>query len=200
LFDPKIEQNALRYLGILAGKLSDPARNVWVVARKIERFLASVHDPRDDKEWAREEVACELGWSPDYATRLMQATHLAEKLPRLLALHEAGRISEPHVRIAAELTCQLDTKVIAQVEQRCWRADVPLPRLQPPRDPLRMRPHRPVQRPQQGDLETACLRHHHCKHDAGWSVLRDQSGTTWWTSPTGRRYAKPIDESPAADP
>jgi hypothetical protein len=30
-----------------------------------ERFLASVHDPRDEKEWAREEVACALRWSPD---------------------------------------------------------------------------------------------------------------------------------------
>jgi hypothetical protein len=50
------------------------------------------------------------------------------------------------------------------------------------------------------NLEPVCLRHHHCKHDAGWTVSRDSNGTTWWTSPTGRRYAKPIDESPAADP
>ena len=50
------------------------------------------------------------------------------------------------------------------------------------------------------NLEPVCSRHHHCKHDAGWTVLRDSSGTTWWTSPTGRRYARPIDESPAADP
>ena len=74
-----------------------------------EAFLASVHDPRDDKEWAREQVACALRWSPDYAkTRLMQATHLVEKLPRLLALHEAGRISDAHVRVAAGLTYPLD--------------------------------------------------------------------------------------------
>ncbi len=50
------------------------------------------------------------------------------------------------------------------------------------------------------NLEPLCSRHHHCKHDAGWSVFRDEAGTTWWTSPTGRRYGKPIDESPAADP
>jgi hypothetical protein len=50
------------------------------------------------------------------------------------------------------------------------------------------------------NLEPVCLRHHHCKHDAGWRVHRDSNGTTWWTSPTGRRYGKPIDESPAADP
>ena len=50
------------------------------------------------------------------------------------------------------------------------------------------------------NLEPVCLRHHHCKHDGGWTVYRDSNGTTWWTSPTGRRYGKPIDESPAADP
>ena len=43
-------------------------------------------------------------------------------------------------------------------------------------------------------------RHHHCKHDAGWQVSRDANGVTWWISPTKRRYAKPRDESPAADP
>jgi hypothetical protein len=50
------------------------------------------------------------------------------------------------------------------------------------------------------NLEPVCLRHHHCKHEGGWAVWRDSAGTTWWTSPTGRRYGKPIDESPAADP
>ncbi len=56
-----------------------------------ERFLAAIHDPADGKEWAREEVACALRWSPDYAkTRLVQATHLTTKLPKLFALH-AGR-------------------------------------------------------------------------------------------------------------
>jgi hypothetical protein len=50
------------------------------------------------------------------------------------------------------------------------------------------------------NLEPVCLRHHHCKDDAGWQVYRDDNGTTWWTSPSGRRYGKPIDESPAADP
>ncbi len=48
----------------------------------------------------------------------MQATHLVEKLPRLLALHEAGQISDAHVRAAAELTCRLDAAVIAKVEEK----------------------------------------------------------------------------------
>jgi hypothetical protein len=48
----------------------------------------------------------------------MQATYLTTKLPKLLALHEAGRIGDAHVRVAAELTCQLDAEVIAQVEDR----------------------------------------------------------------------------------
>jgi hypothetical protein len=51
------------------------------------------------------------------------------------------------------------------------------------------------------NLEPLCSRHHHCKHDGGWQVTRDANGITWWISPTtGRRYAKPRDESPAADP
>ena len=64
-------------------------------------------------------MACELRWSPDYAkSRLMQATQLTEKLPRLLDLHEAGRISDAHVRVATELTSGLDATVIAKVEER----------------------------------------------------------------------------------
>ncbi len=89
------------------------------VDARIERHLASIHDPCDDREWARDEVACALRWSPDYAkTRLMQAAHLVAKLPRLLALHEAGRISDAHVRVAAELTYQLDAGVISKVEEK----------------------------------------------------------------------------------
>ncbi len=72
------------------------------VQARREAFLASIHDPSDEKEWAREDVACALRWSPDYAkTRLMQATHLVERLPRLFALYEAGRISDAHVRVAS---------------------------------------------------------------------------------------------------
>ena len=52
-----------------------------------------------------------------------------------------------------------------------------------------------------GNLQPLCSRHHHCKHDAGWAVSRDSDGTTWWISPTtGRRFAKPRDELPSADP
>ena len=54
-----------------------------VIARaqaRRERFLAAVHDPFDGQEWAREEVACALRWSPDYAkSRLVQATHLTAR-------------------------------------------------------------------------------------------------------------------------
>ena len=355
-----------------------------------ERFLAAIHDPGDAQDWAREEVATELRWSPDYAkTRLMQATHVVEKLPRLLDLHEAGEIADAHVRAAAELTSHLDAAVIAkveaavleraadqtvtqfraslrravarfdvrQVEERfadanaerrvscsplpdgmagIWsthtaadaeamfarltelakkiddartmdqkRADtlrdlvlgrtaagtpargmrvqllVPqatadgtsdapgelagygpipatkcrdlladpttcidrvtidnagrvVPELGIDAHPERRYPSAAQERwmiaqhptcrfpgcnrravrceadhivPFNGhntviaNLEPLCLRHHHCKHDAGWAVSRDDSGTTWWTSPiTGRRFAKPRDELPTGDP
>ena len=356
---------------------------------RIERFLASVHDPADEMEWAREEVACALRWSPDYAkARLMQATHLTEKLPRLLALHEAGKISDAHVAAATGLTYGVAAAVIAKVEDRVldrapeqtvtqfrasvrraiarfdvrtveqryaeataerlvqcvpqpdgmaglWsthtaadaeamyarltelartlpdarsmdqkRADTlrdlvlgrtttgpargiraqvlmtqatadgtsdapgelagygPIPAAQCREiladpsiriDRLRVdadghiipepgiddRPERRFPSAAQerwlvsehptcrfpgcnrrairceadhivpfnghntviSNLEPLCLRHHHCKHDAGWQVTRDANGVTWWTSPTTRRrYMKPRDESPTADP
>lgn len=44
------------------------------------------------------------------------------------------------------------------------------------------------------NLHCLCPRHHHMKHEAGWSVQRESNGTTDWTSPTGRRYAKPPDD------
>jgi hypothetical protein len=88
------------------------------VQARRERFLAAIHDPSDAKGWAREEVAGALRWSPDYAkARLMQAAHLVEKLPRLFAQHEAGRISAAHVRVAADLTYRLDAAVISKVEE-----------------------------------------------------------------------------------
>jgi hypothetical protein len=43
-----------------------------------------------------------------------------------------------------------------------------------------------------------CLspRHHHLKHEAGWTITRTPTGTTQWTTPTGHRYDKPPDELP----
>lgn len=46
------------------------------------------------------------------------------------------------------------------------------------------------------NLQPLCERHHHLKHDAGWSVHREPDGTTVWTSPTGNTYARPPDELP----
>lgn len=46
------------------------------------------------------------------------------------------------------------------------------------------------------NLHLLCPRHHHLKHEAGWSVHRTRDGITHWTSPTGRHFAKPPDELP----
>jgi hypothetical protein len=46
------------------------------------------------------------------------------------------------------------------------------------------------------NLQPLCGRHHHCKHEAGWSVRREPDGTTLWTSPTGHTYTRPPDELP----
>jgi Domain of unknown function (DUF222)/HNH endonuclease len=46
------------------------------------------------------------------------------------------------------------------------------------------------------NLHLLCSRHHHLKHEAGWTVRRTPDGVTHWTSPTGRHFDKPPDELP----
>jgi hypothetical protein len=46
------------------------------------------------------------------------------------------------------------------------------------------------------NLQPLCGRHHHVKHEAGWTVRREPDGTTLWTSPTGHTYTRPPDELP----
>ncbi|HEY8300854.1 MAG TPA: DUF222 domain-containing protein [Jatrophihabitans sp.] len=84
-----------------------------------ERLLAAVHQPDEPKQWAREEVACALGWSLGFTeARLAQATHLVSTLPKILALHEKGSISEAHARAATEATYGLTPEMIAAVQDR----------------------------------------------------------------------------------
>jgi hypothetical protein len=46
------------------------------------------------------------------------------------------------------------------------------------------------------NLQPLCARHHHLKHEAGWTVHRQRDGTTIWTSPAGRQYRRPPDDLP----
>jgi hypothetical protein len=46
------------------------------------------------------------------------------------------------------------------------------------------------------NLQPLCGRHHHVKHEAGWSVRHEPDGTVTWTSPTGHTYTRPPDEIP----
>jgi hypothetical protein len=46
------------------------------------------------------------------------------------------------------------------------------------------------------NLQPLCARHHHLKHETGWTVSHDPDGTTTWTSPTGHTYTRPPDELP----
>lgn len=43
----------------------------------------------------------------------------------------------------------------------------------------------------QANLTTLCRRHHHAKHDAGWTPQRQPDNTIHWTAPTGHTYLKP---------
>jgi uncharacterized protein DUF222 len=46
------------------------------------------------------------------------------------------------------------------------------------------------------NLHALCARHHHAKHEAGWTVTRHGDTSTEWTSPSGHRYVKPLDTLP----
>jgi hypothetical protein len=46
------------------------------------------------------------------------------------------------------------------------------------------------------NLQPLCTRHHHVKHEAGWTVTREPDGTTIWSSPTGHTYTRPPDQLP----
>ncbi|MDT4964887.1 MAG: hypothetical protein QOF87_4534, partial [Pseudonocardiales bacterium] len=46
------------------------------------------------------------------------------------------------------------------------------------------------------NLLSICCRHHHSKHDAGWTPRRLDDGSIQWTSPTGHTYL----EEPATYP
>jgi hypothetical protein len=41
------------------------------------------------------------------------------------------------------------------------------------------------------NLDTLCCRHHHAKHETGWTPNRLPDGTINWTSPTGHHYTEP---------
>jgi hypothetical protein len=41
------------------------------------------------------------------------------------------------------------------------------------------------------NLECLCSRHHHLKHEAGWTVIGNPNGEIIWTSPTGHTYRSP---------
>ena len=41
----------------------------------------------------------------------------------------------------------------------------------------------------EGGTHSDCMRI--LRHEAGWQVHREPDGTSWWISPTGRRYPKP---------
>ena len=43
----------------------------------------------------------------------------------------------------------------------------------------------------EANLNALCCRHHHCKHQAGWTPERLPDGSIEWTSPTGHKYVEP---------
>ena len=43
----------------------------------------------------------------------------------------------------------------------------------------------------EANLNALCCRHHHCKHQAGWTPNRLDDGSIQWTAPTGHTYVEP---------
>ena len=46
------------------------------------------------------------------------------------------------------------------------------------------------------NLAPVCPRHHHLKHDAGWTTTRHPDGHTTWTTPSGRTHHRPAEQLP----
>jgi hypothetical protein len=44
--------------------------------------------------------------------------------------------------------------------------------------------------------DAICCRHHHAKHDAGWTPTRHPDRAIDWTSPTGHHYTEPAPTYP----
>jgi hypothetical protein len=45
------------------------------------------------------------------------------------------------------------------------------------------------------NLHPLCTRHHHAKHNAGWTVRRQEDGSYHWTAPTNHTYTVPPPDS-----
>ena len=43
----------------------------------------------------------------------------------------------------------------------------------------------------EANLNALCCRHHHLRHEAGWTPKRLPDGSIEWTSPTGHKYVEP---------
>jgi len=43
----------------------------------------------------------------------------------------------------------------------------------------------------EANLDALCSRHHHAKHQAGWTPKRLEDGSIEWAAPTGHRYVEP---------
>jgi hypothetical protein len=46
------------------------------------------------------------------------------------------------------------------------------------------------------NLHALCTRHHHAKHEGGWTLTRHTDDSTEWTSPSGHHYVKPPETLP----
>jgi hypothetical protein len=80
------------------------------VLAALERPPAAALPGCADKDWGREQVACVLSCSPDYAGHRLVEASLVARHPQFLALLAAGDVNMGHVRVFAETLAPLDER------------------------------------------------------------------------------------------
>ena len=95
------------------------------LSASLERDIAAVSDPSDERNWDREEIAAVLGWGFGFTeSRITQAHKLVDHLPAVLDRLATGRLNPEHARAAAESCYGLDEATCREVEKRVLeRAD-----------------------------------------------------------------------------
>ena len=87
------------------------------LSASLERDIAAVSDPDDEKNWDREEIGCAMGWGYRFTqARIVQAHKLVDALPATLAALGDGQINPEHARAAAEACYGFDRGMCAKVE------------------------------------------------------------------------------------
>jgi hypothetical protein len=119
----------LRALGVLEARIARLQAEQLAMLAAIEADPVTVSVPGGadknwadknwaEKNWAVEDVAVELRLSPGVARARLAEAHEAVRVPRLLAMLAAGRMTMGHLRVVLDQTVRFDDDVVRGVEDR----------------------------------------------------------------------------------